>query len=155
MKIYFAAAISAGREYAEVYREIVARLKELGHEVLTEHVADPDVLRKEKNIAPREVYERDIRLLHKADLLLAEISKPSTGVGYEIAFALAHGKPVLAVYLKGLRMTKMITGNPDANLSVFAYESANQLLSALPELLQAFAGRRKAGEENGRNRPAR
>ena len=135
MKIYFAAAISAGRDYAEVYREIVRELKELGHEVLTEHVADPQVLSKEKDVSAREVYERDIRLLQQADLLLADISKPSTGVGYEIAYALQIGKPVISVYLKGLRMTKMITGNPDPRLTVYAYESTSQLLNELPQLL--------------------
>jgi|Deesub1362B_J571_1020462.scaffolds.fasta_scaffold03235_3 nucleoside 2-deoxyribosyltransferase len=137
MKIYFAAAISAGRDYAEVYRKIVDDLKASGHQVLTEHVADPEVLKKEKNVSPEDVYLRDIDLLRQCDVLLAEISKPSTGVGYEIGMALhALRKPVVCVYLKGLRMTKMITGNTDPLLRVFAYESVNELLDALPLLLE-------------------
>lgn len=133
MKIYFAAAISAGRKYAPIYKEIVIDLKKEGHQVLTEHVADLNVLNLELNRPAPEVYERDIKKLRMADLMVAEVSKPSTGVGYEIAYMLALQKPVICLYLKSLIMSKMITGNSDPLCSVYSYESTNELLDKLPE----------------------
>ncbi len=132
MKIYFAASISAGRKYAPIYEKIVLDLKNQGHFVLTEHVADLNVLNLEMNRPAPEVYERDISKLQEADILVAEVSKPSTGVGYEIAYMLALQKPVLCLYLKGLQMSKMITGNSDPKCSVYSYESTNELLDRLP-----------------------
>lgn len=135
MKIYFAAAISAGREYASVYGKIVATLKNAGHVILTEHVADPHVLELEKNIPAKEVYERDVGKLQEAELLVAEVSHPSTGVGYEIAYMLSIKKPVLCLYQRELIMSKMITGNTEAGLSLYGYGSMKELLDILPELV--------------------
>ena len=53
MKIYFSGSISGGREHAAVYQHLVEHLQTLGHEVLSAHVADPDVLEREKDTAPR------------------------------------------------------------------------------------------------------
>jgi len=132
MKIYFAAAISAGRQYAPIYREIVSELKHNGHTVLTEHVAHPEVVNIEKEIADQEIYQRDIQLLLESDLVLAEVSHPSTGVGYEIAYALLNHKPVICTHLKGLKMSKMITGNIEPLISIHSYESTIELLENLP-----------------------
>jgi hypothetical protein len=133
VRIYFSAAISAGRSYAPVYKKIVEVLNEKGFSVLTEFVADSEVLTMDKHVSPAQVYERDVRLVHEADAILAEISHPSTGVGYEIAYALHHNKPVIAVYLSGLNVTKMISGNNHPNLSIYSYESVNELLDRLPD----------------------
>jgi len=132
MKIYFSAAISAGRSYAPIYKKMAETLTENGLTVLTEHVADLNVLQTEKGFAATEIYNRDIRLIHDCDLLLAEISHPSTGVGYEIAYALLNDKPVIATYLSGLKVSKMITGNTQQNIYIYTYESINDLLDYLP-----------------------
>jgi len=132
MKIYFAAAISAGRKYADVYQKIVEFLKNERHEILTEHVADPNVLDLEKVIPDQEVYDRDIQLIKKADILIAEASLPSTGVGYEIAYMLSLKKPVICLYQRGLNMSKMITGNNEPLLSVYSYNSKADLVENLP-----------------------
>ena len=131
MKIYFSAAISAGRSYAPIYKKMAETLTENGLTVLTEHVADLNVLQMEKSFSATEIYNRDIRLIHDCDLLLAEISHPSTGVGYEIAYALLSDKPVIATYLSGLKVSKMITGNTQQNLYIYTYESINDLLDYL------------------------
>ena len=44
--IYFCGSIRAGREDAALYRRIIDQLKEYG-DVLTEHIADADVLDKD------------------------------------------------------------------------------------------------------------
>ena len=127
MKIYFSGAISGGRDHAAIYQRMVARMQAQGHEVLSAHVADPVVLEHEKDVSPRVVFDRDVAWIDECDAVVAEVSTPSTGVGYEYGYALQIGKPVLCVYRAGLRMSKMITGNPAPNLTVATYADADEL----------------------------
>jgi hypothetical protein len=55
--------------------------------------------------------------------LIAKVSLPSHGVGYEIAFSLGLGKPVLALHQKQRKVSKMISRNPDPNLSLKSYQT--------------------------------
>jgi hypothetical protein len=56
-------------------------------------------------------------------------------VGYEIGFALGLGKPVLALYQQGRKISKMICGNPDTNLYVMEYESPAHAITLIREFL--------------------
>ena len=127
MRIYFSGAIAGGRDNLPVYRHIVARLKSLGHSVPTEHVADPNVLDDERVVAPRAVYERDVAWINESQAMIADISTPSLGVGYEIACALQRGVPTLCVYREGLFVSKMITGNPSPHLTIATYRDTAEL----------------------------
>jgi hypothetical protein len=127
MRIYFSGAISGGRENLPVYQHIVTRLKALGHEVPSEHVANARVLEEEASVSPRAVYERDIGWIRVCDAMIAEVSTPSLGVGYEIARALQEGKSVLCVYRKGLFVSKMVTGNPSPQLCLGTYYNTEDL----------------------------
>lgn len=135
MNIYFACSITGGREFESVYQAIVHALAEEGHEVPTAHLAESGVGAAEAVIHPREVYERDVAWIRACDVLIAEVSVPSHGVGYEIGFALGAGKPVLALYQEGRRVSKMISGNPDSRLTVESYrtpEDAIQKMGIFP-----------------------
>jgi len=124
MNIYFACSITGGREFEVVYQAIVRALVEDNHMVPTAHLAESGVMAREAAIAPHEVYARDIAWIRGCNVLIAEVSMPSHGVGYEIGFALGLGKPVLALYQEGRRVSKMISGNPDPNLSIKSYQTA-------------------------------
>ncbi len=138
MKIYFSGAISAGRDNAAIYQHIVARLQAQGHEILSAHVADPDVLDHERDVPARRVFDRDVAWLDECDVMIAEVSTPSTGVGYEYGYALHIGKPVLGVYRSGLRMSKMITGNPAPNLTVATYDDELELDQKVDAFLESL-----------------
>jgi nucleoside 2-deoxyribosyltransferase len=127
MNIYFSGSISGGRQHEAIYQHVVAHLQARGHHVLSAHVADPVALEAEKDLPPREVFERDTNWVKECEALIAEVSTPSLGVGYEIALAVQLGKPVLCVYRSGLRLSKMITGNTAPNLTVAAYSTAAEL----------------------------
>ena len=127
MKLYFSGSISGGREHAAIYQHLVKRLQAQGHTVLSTHVADPIALEHEKDRPPREVFERDVAWVKECAAMIAEVSTPSLGVGYEYGLAVQLGKPVLCVYRAGLRLSKMITGNPASNLTVVAYASEAEL----------------------------
>ncbi len=127
MKIYFSGSISGGRAHEAIYQHLVARLQAQGHDVLSAHVADPAALEREKDLPPRAVFERDVKWVEACEAMIAEVSTPSLGVGYEYGLAVQLGKPVLCVYRSGLRMSKMITGNPAPNLTVATYLSEAEL----------------------------
>ncbi len=130
MNIYFACSITGGREFQPVYQALVEALLSDGHEVPTAHLAEPGVT-SEAILAPRTVYDRDTAWIRGCDALVAEVSVPSHGVGYEIAFALEQGKPVLCLGRAGRPLSKMISGNPHPRLRVFLYEGLEQALNEL------------------------
>jgi len=135
MNIYFACSITGGREFESMYQIIVRALAEKGHVVLTAHLVESDVMTVEAAVNPKDVYLRDTVWIRSCDLLVAEISVPSHGVGYEIGFALGIGKPVLALYQEGRKVSKMISGNPDNNLTVKMYASREEAVQTLTQFL--------------------
>lgn len=138
MNIYFACSLTGGRKDEAVYGAIVNHLESAGHEVPTAHLAHPEVMQVEKVIDPAEVYQRDIVWINNCDALLAEVSTPSHGVGYEIAFALGLGKPVLCCYKRGLPVSKMITGNSSAGLAVVDYQDTAEALAKVDKFLSSL-----------------
>jgi len=121
MKIYFACSISGGRKDEKVYQRLVDALDKLGVEVPTAHIADTGIESTDGHKDPWDIYQRDVDWIKESDILIAEVSNPSHGVGYEIGYALSLGKPVLCLFNKEVIVSKMITGNPDPLLSVKSY----------------------------------
>ena len=113
MKIYFAGAIRGGREDAQLYENLIAYLKEKG-EVLTEHIGNTNLSWKgETTSKNEEIYNRDIKWLQSADIVVAEVTTPSLGVGYELGIAEKLNIPVLCLYRpdKNNRLSAMVSGN--------------------------------------------
>jgi hypothetical protein len=134
MNIYFACSITGGREFQPVYQAIVSELLAHGHVVPTAHLADP-VVASEAVIAPQLVYERDTTWIQQCDVLVAEVSVPSHGVGYEVGYALAQGKPVLCLCKEGRPLSKMISGNPDPRIRLCSYTRIDDALSSIWDFL--------------------
>jgi hypothetical protein len=139
MKIYFSGSISGGRDHEAIYQHMVAHLQALGHDVLSAHVADPLALETEQGLSPHEVFERDVAWVDNCAAMIAEVSLPSLGVGYEYGRAVQAGKPVLCVYRSGLRISKMVTGNPAPNLIVAAYSAEAELNDLMDSFLSKLA----------------
>ena len=138
MNIYFACSITGGREFESVYQTMVAALGQDGHQVPTAHLAESGIGAVEAVIDPQAVYIRDVNWIRASDALIAEVSVPSHGVGYEIGFALGIGKPVLALYQQGRKVSKMISGNPDAHLQVKAYQDPLEAVHLIREFLSNY-----------------
>lgn len=131
MKIYFACSITGGREFESIYQSMVRGLIRDGHQVLTAHLAEASAGDQEAALGPREVYLRDVAWIIESDVLIAEVSVPSHGVGYEIGYALGKGKPVLALHQWDRKVSKMISGNPDALLQVKTYQAVEQAVQLM------------------------
>jgi nucleoside 2-deoxyribosyltransferase len=135
MNIYFACSITGGRDLEPVFQAIVRALLEDGHTVPTAHLADSNIKAYETFITPLEVYSRDTEWIRNCDVLIAEVSTPSHGVGYEVGYALGLLKPVLCVHRSGLAVSKMLSGNPDNRLQVRAYRDADEASSIIRTFL--------------------
>lgn len=98
LKIYFAGSIRGGREDAAVYWAMIGFLQTFG-EVLTEHVGDLELTEKgDDGPSDRFIHDRDMAWLKRCDLVVAEVTKPSLGVGYELGWAAAWNKPTLCLF---------------------------------------------------------
>jgi 2'-deoxynucleoside 5'-phosphate N-hydrolase len=136
MNIYFACSITGGRQDELIYQKLVTALQSNGHQVPTALLASPDVMPLEGIVPAEDVYARDVRWITECDFLLAEVSTPSHGVGYEIGYALSLGKRVLCLYRKGCKVSKMILGNPHSKLTIHTYEDPDQAVQLLTNYLQ-------------------
>ncbi len=114
MKIYFSGSIRGGRDDVPLYLQIVQHLKNFG-EVLTEHIADAHITSYgEAANTDQELYTRDVAMIDQCDVLVAEVTTVSLGVGYELGYAEGKGKKVMCLYRpqEGKRLSVMIAGNP-------------------------------------------
>ena len=140
MKIYFAGSIRAGRGDQELYQQLIQGLQKHGP-VLTEHIGDPGLTQfGDDGPSDSAIYERDMAWLDEADLVVAEVSTPSLGVGYEIGRAELLGKPVICLFRPGPErwLSAMISGNP--RLTVENYETVTEALAHAGEFIRQAAG---------------
>ena len=136
MKIYFAGSIRGGRTNAAIYRAMVEYLSSFG-KVLTEHVGDMSLSEAgEDGPNDRYIYERDMAWLEASDFLVAEVSLPSLGVGYEVGYAVAMKKPVLCLYQpqSDRRLSAMIGGSP--HVLKYEYSSLDDAKEAITSFLK-------------------
>ena len=132
-RIYFAGAIRGGRDDWAVYKHIIELLRQYGT-VLTEHVGKSDLEITGEDMSDRDVHDRDLAWLRDSNYLVAEVTTPSLGVGYEIAKATEWGKPVLCLFRardRG-RLSAMIAGADGVQVS--EYDD----VSELSEIINAF-----------------
>ena len=136
MNIYFSCSITGGRKDQPVYQFLVDALLQDGHIVPTAHLSDANIQVLETVETAEDVYQRDVEWVRGCDVLVAEVTTPSHGVGYEIALAESLGKPVFCCFEQGKRVSKMITGNPSPNFRVQSYQSPEEAVRHMQEFLK-------------------
>ncbi len=133
-KVYFAGSIRGGRADASLYHDMIAHINLTDH-VLTEHVGDlnKSVLEQGRN-KDQLIYDQDTAWLRECDLVIAECTCPSLGVGYELAYAEKYNKPVYIFYRPDeVQLSAMLTG--DSYFSIHPYTSKEEILTALSKIL--------------------
>jgi len=141
-KIFLSGSIRGGRQLLDTYRFMYDALEEAGAEVLSWHVADPDLEENESKMTEQEIYDRDMGLLAKSDALIAEVTVPSTGVGYEICRALDRKIPVLCLHIPDAVVSAMVLGNPDPSLEVRTYSNKAALNEIIVKFIRALGGKK-------------
>jgi nucleoside 2-deoxyribosyltransferase len=133
VRVYLACTVRGDRGGVLAGRVVAERLQALGHEVLTSHLLDDEVERAEAALTEREVFERDIRWLSECDVVVAEASGSSYGVGFEVGYVLGRaretGQKVVLVYdqARSGAISRLIVGNHDSACATFGYQSLAEL----------------------------
>jgi 2'-deoxynucleoside 5'-phosphate N-hydrolase len=137
-KVFLSCSIRGGRQLLNAYRFMYDALEEAGADVLSWHVADPDLEETESKMTEQEIYDRDMGLLAKSDAFVGEVTVPSTGVGYEICRALDRKIPVLCLHRPDAAVSAMVLGNPDPSLDVQAYSDEASLKEIIIKFVRAL-----------------
>lgn len=134
MNIYFCGSIRGGRGLALTYAEMIDMLGSYGR-VLTEHLGSDEIIEaKDRVLSDKEIHDRDLQWIVESDLLVAEVTVPSLGVGYEIGRAIEMGKPVLCLFKQGSEYTisAMIAGSDKVEMKYY------KSLEEVKDLFEAF-----------------
>ena len=132
-KIYFAGSIRGGRDDQEIYFSVINELGKYGT-VLTEHLGLKELgSQGEHTKTDAFIFERDMDWVEEADVIVAEVSTPSLGVGYEIGRAETMGKQILCLYRpsEGKRLSAMVVGNPRVQVEEYR---------TLEDIIELFKG---------------
>lgn len=128
-KVYLSVPIIAKRDLNKA-RVLSKTIEDIGHEIVSKWVTETD---PGYAIKPKEVFERDVKGVKECDILVAEISEPSHGVGMEIMLAYMKGKKIICLFRKGAVISNMIRGLPEALL--IEYTSEKEIVEKLEEFL--------------------
>lgn len=113
LKVYFACSINGGGD-TSLYLTILEMIKATGADVLSE-IFVHDVINLGGSPLPSDqIYTRDVNMIKACDVVIAEVTNPSLGVGYELAYAEKLGRPILCLFNKTIRnnLSAMVAGNP-------------------------------------------
>ena len=146
VNIYLACTVRGDRGAVGAARLLAGALVSMGHVVLTAHLLEDDVETAESALTERDVFERDMDWLSAADLVIAEASGSSYGVGFEVGYALGRsdvtGQRVLLLYDAGRRsvVSRLISGNVHPNCTTYSYQDADHLLRFVESFLAPVHG---------------
>ncbi len=134
-KVYFACSIRGGGDKS-IYPALVKSIKQ--HAELLSEIFIADGLNLNGSSLPeRNIWTRDMEWVKNADAIIAEVSNPSLGVGYEIAKAEEWGKPVLCLFrpIDGRKLSAMVAGSP--TVTVVEYTEVTAAVEAIKSFLEA------------------
>jgi hypothetical protein len=140
--IYFSGSISGGREDRNFYRRIVNALENAGHRVYAGAVTSESIGAGGEPLEALQIFERDLGWIEEVakagGVLVAEVSRPSVGVGYEIAAArYRYNLPVICLYRPGFtsRCSGMIAGDREIRLIEYTEDVFDGAVDHLIRLL--------------------
>lgn len=136
MKVFFTAATTDDGAFVPQQRTIVSQIKKYKHSITSgEQIVNPHQLARDLSRVPKEIFQREKKAIDEADCVVAEVTKPSSGVGGELVYALLQDKPVLALFYKDAENTlsTMISGNPSEHMYLEHYDE-----DSLPIVLKRF-----------------
>src|SRR3989339_1348596 len=125
INVYFTASASHNGELIPYYKKILDFIKINSVNIVSgEQVTDRKLLDDDKKLTAEQIYNREKFFIGEADVVIAEASKPSLGVGSEIVYALSQDKPILVLVMAGYedKISPMVTGNPSENLYIEYYK---------------------------------
>ena len=134
MKIYVSGSIYGGTQKIETYKMLIEELEKYG-EVLDKQIADPNTIANEVYQKDEDIFNDLEEKLIIADVIIAEVSISSLGVGYELGFADKLNKKIIAIYdeIYTPKVTTMIRGNK--RITLIPYQRIEEITNNLDKLL--------------------
>jgi hypothetical protein len=142
VNIYLACTVRGDRCALDATRAIASTLTALGHTILTSHLLADGIEDAESKLTEREVFDRDLDWLRRADVLIAEASGSSFGVGFEVGYFLASGngstRRALVLYDAGRRerVSRLVVGNSHPGCTTCAYRDAADVGRLVADFVQ-------------------
>lgn len=129
LQIYVAVPLRNGRDI-ELSRKIIKLIQDLGHNVISDWLllSDPN-----PGLSPSGIYERDYKAISSCDLILAEVSNPSIGIGMEIVLGKYLGKKIICIHKKENKVSNLLLGTP--KIIILSYSDENNLKKVLQKYL--------------------
>jgi 2'-deoxynucleoside 5'-phosphate N-hydrolase len=143
MTIYLACTVRGDRGAIAGLRSLVTALESAGHTILTKHLLDDNVDGAEAALTERAVYDRDIEWLEACDILIADASGSSFGVGFEVGYVLGRSdrtnQRVVLLYRADRRdqISRLIVGNAHPRCEVVPYATGAELAAAVVSMIEA------------------
>jgi 2'-deoxynucleoside 5'-phosphate N-hydrolase len=134
MKIYLTTSFRHKENIEEIITKVINYSRNEGHSIndifpIFENDTD------ERPIQGKSIEDSNkvVKYIKNADIVVAELSHPSSGVGFEISLALTEKKPVL-VLVHGqnkANLSALIKNNSSKYLTVKSYTSASEIEGVL------------------------
>ncbi|XP_018518320.1 2'-deoxynucleoside 5'-phosphate N-hydrolase 1 [Lates calcarifer] len=142
MRIYFCGSIRGGRDDVTLYRRIVQKLQSYGT-VLTEHVSSTDLTDRGEDASAagdKFIHDRDVEWLQQSDVVVAEVTQPSLGVGYELGRVVVMKKKTLCLFRpsSGRTLSAMIRGADNGEQFVVRDYSEDEVENILEEFFSTL-----------------
>ncbi len=143
MRIYLACTVRGDRGSVVAVRHIALRLTAMGHEILTTHLLADDVEQAERMLSNERVYRRDVAWLDACDVVVAEASGSSYGVGFEVGYVLGRAERSsqrVFVFYEASRIgvvSRLISGLVHPHARVLAYRGVEEIDAFLDAHLEA------------------
>ncbi len=130
MTVYFACSSGQLLANGATYKLIVKTIIDLGHTIPENWVmkVESGEVIKDEEIKKDELYQEGIEAVKMADLLVAEISIQSVGVGYQIATAMQAKIPVLCLLSEEFGLgepSQIIQASNSPLITIRHYKKAN------------------------------
>ncbi len=119
---------TAGEESLEIYKVLVEELSQY-----TNNIYSPIDTIKFKGTS-EEMYARVMKLLQSTDLVIAEMSSPSTGKGMELQEAVRLNIPIIIIAKNGSKISNTVLGSGKIKKVIF-YDKKEEIRERILEIL--------------------
>lgn len=121
-------------EVKEFYASIGKLCRKKGLTAYVPHLNGTDP-KKDPDVSPSEVYNRDKREVRTSDLVIAYVGINSLGVGIELGWAEMMGIPIVLLHEKGEHVSRLPRGLP-AVQSLIGFRNYKDALNKLHNFLE-------------------
>lgn len=137
MIVYCAAPIKGDQKFHNYCLDIIKQVSSLGHTALSELNSE---FKPAIPLTDSEIFSRDIKWIDKSEIVIAEVSGPSLGVGFEIAYSIYKKKiNVLAlVNSEAQDVSAMVTGCHSELLTIKKYADTEDLKKSVSVFIKKF-----------------